>query len=69
MMRCQDFEQEYVDRNPFGLLGNGWMLADSSGDLEGLTLFLNKSNFLEPSDERPEVDTKGQNSVTDNLSP
>ncbi|KAH6643503.1 flavin-binding monooxygenase [Boeremia exigua] len=43
----EDFEMEYVDGNSFGWFGNGWTVADRSGDPEGLTSYLNDYQFLE----------------------
>jgi cation diffusion facilitator CzcD-associated flavoprotein CzcO len=51
--RWEDFEVEYVDGNDFGWFGDGWTVADRSGDPEGLTGYLNKFEFL-----RPQADTR-----------
>lgn len=45
-VRWEDYDVEYVDGNPFGWFGNGWTVADRQKDLEGLTWYLNKTEFL-----------------------
>ncbi|KAF2015673.1 FAD/NAD(P)-binding domain-containing protein [Aaosphaeria arxii CBS 175.79] len=51
-VRWEDYDVEYLDGNKFGWFGNGWTLADRSGDPEGLTGYLNEFQFLEPKKER-----------------
>ncbi|KAF2999664.1 hypothetical protein E8E13_000900 [Curvularia kusanoi] len=47
-VRWEEFEVEYVDGNDFGWFGNGWTVADRTGDAEGLTGYLNDFQFLTP---------------------
>ncbi|KAL3494852.1 putative flavin-binding monooxygenase [Aspergillus germanicus] len=45
-VRWEDFEIETVDGNDFGWFGNGLSAADRTRDPEGLSWYLNDTNFL-----------------------
>ncbi|KAL2798855.1 flavin-binding monooxygenase [Aspergillus keveii] len=45
-VRWEDFEMETVDGNDFGWFGNGLSGADRTSDPEGLSWYLNDTNFL-----------------------
>lgn len=44
-VRFDDFEMTTVDDNEFGWFGDGWVTAERTGDVEGLTWYLNDTNF------------------------
>jgi len=44
-VRFDDFEMTTVDNNDFGWFGDGWTVAERSGDVEGLTWYLNGTRF------------------------
>ena len=44
-VRFEDFEMEYVEENEFAWFGNGWTVAGRTGDVEGLTYYLNGTKF------------------------
>jgi hypothetical protein len=44
-VRFEDFKMEYVEPNEFGWFGDGWTVAERTGDVEGLTYYLNDTKF------------------------
>ncbi|KAK5415662.1 hypothetical protein LTR06_003712 [Exophiala xenobiotica] len=44
-VRFDDFEMTTVDDNEFGWFGDGWAIAERSGDVEGLSWYLNGTRF------------------------
>lgn len=57
-VRWEDFEMEYVDGNEFGWFGNGWTVADRSGDAAGLTGYLDKFEFVHGTHEQERSDLR-----------
>jgi hypothetical protein len=45
-VRFDDFDMTNCDQNDFGWFGDGWTVAERSGDVEGLTWYLNGTRFL-----------------------
>ncbi|KAJ9631215.1 hypothetical protein H2204_008300 [Knufia peltigerae] len=45
-VRFDDFEMTTVDGNDFGWFGDGWAVAERSGDVEGLSWYLNGTRFV-----------------------
>jgi hypothetical protein len=45
-VRFEDFDMEYVEENEFGWFGDGWTVAERTGDVEGLTYYLNGTKFM-----------------------
>ena len=47
-VRWEDFEYGYggEDANEFGWFGDGWTVAERTGDVEGLSWYLNGTNFV-----------------------
>ncbi|OQV01820.1 hypothetical protein CLAIMM_07111 [Cladophialophora immunda] len=48
-VRFEDYEMTTVDGNEFGWFGDGWAVAERTGDVEGLSWYLNNTNFLHES--------------------
>jgi hypothetical protein len=46
-VRFDDYEMTTVDDNEFGWIGDGWATAERTGDVEGLTWYLNDTNFAD----------------------
>ncbi|KIX05693.1 uncharacterized protein Z518_03665 [Rhinocladiella mackenziei CBS 650.93] len=44
-VRFDDFEMTPFDGNEFGWFGDGWATAERTGDVEGLTWYLNETKF------------------------
>ncbi|OAL32210.1 hypothetical protein AYO20_07978 [Fonsecaea nubica] len=44
-VRFDDFEMTAADGNEFGWFGDGWASAERTGDVEGLTWYLNNTSF------------------------
>ena len=45
-VRFEDFEMTTVDGNPWGWFGDGWAVAERTGDYEALCGYLNTTNFV-----------------------
>lgn len=45
-VRFDDYEMTTVDGNEFGWFGDGWAAAERSGDVEGLSWYLNNTKFI-----------------------
>ena len=48
-MRWEDYVIKEADGNSFGWFGDGWTVAERTGDLEGLSWYLNGTKFLHKS--------------------
>ena len=46
-VRWEDFEYEYKDGNEFGWFGDGWAAAERTGDVEGLSWYINDTHFVD----------------------
>jgi cation diffusion facilitator CzcD-associated flavoprotein CzcO len=57
-VRWEDYVIKEVDGNPFGWFGDGWTVAERTGDVEGLSWYLNGTKFLHKSLEE-EKDREG----------
>jgi hypothetical protein len=44
-VRFDDYEMTTADNNDFGWFGDGWAVAERTGDIEGLTWYLNNTKF------------------------
>ena len=44
-VRFEDYEMTTVDDNAFGWFGDGWSVAERTGDVEGLSWYLNGTKF------------------------
>lgn len=44
-VRFEDYEMTTVDGNAFGWFGDGWSVAERTGDVEGLSWYLNGTKF------------------------
>jgi hypothetical protein len=44
-VRFDDYEMTTADSNDFGWFGDGWAVAERTGDVEGLTWYLNDTRF------------------------
>jgi hypothetical protein len=44
-VRFEDYEMKTMDENEFGWIGNGWGVAERTGDAEGLSWYLNDTKF------------------------
>ena len=44
-VRFEDYEMTTVDGNEFGWIGDGWAVAERTGDVEGLSWYLNDTKF------------------------
>ncbi|KZF26121.1 FAD/NAD(P)-binding domain-containing protein [Xylona heveae TC161] len=64
-VRWEDFEMETADGNDFGWFGNGWTMADVDVDAEGLTWYVNQTNFLAPDIKSHEVNGFKENGAID----
>lgn len=50
-VRFDDYDMTTLDGNEFGWFGDGWAVAERTGDVEGLTGYLNNTRFIhEPLD-------------------
>ncbi|KAK5746487.1 hypothetical protein LTR17_000867 [Elasticomyces elasticus] len=45
-VRFEDFAMTTADNNEFGWIGDGWSLAERTGDADGLSWYLNGTRFL-----------------------
>jgi cation diffusion facilitator CzcD-associated flavoprotein CzcO len=73
-VRWEDFNMEYADGNEFGWFGNGWTSAEHAKDGEGLSWYLNGTNFVEedlkPSTEsQVNGDVRGKEALGENKVP
>lgn len=48
-VRFEDFEMKLADENHFAWFGDGWTVAERTGDVEGMTYYLSGTNFLDSS--------------------
>ena len=51
-VRWEDYVLKEVDGNPMGWFGDGWTVAERTGDVEGLSWYLNGTKFLAQDAER-----------------
>lgn len=64
-VRFEDFEMEYVEKNEFGWFGNGWTVAERTGEIEGLTYYLNETRFTHEELKAPGMVVNGENKEMD----
>jgi len=63
-VRWDDFEMKTVDGNDFGWFGDGWAVAERTGDLEGLSWYLNDTKFThEPLEEEEKINNDNKTVV------
>ena len=46
-VRFEDYDMTTVDGNDFGWFGDGWAVAEREGDMEGLSWYINETQFVE----------------------
>lgn len=46
-VRWEDYDMTTVDGNDFGWFGDGWSAAEKAGDKEGLSWYINGTNYVE----------------------
>lgn len=46
-VRWEDYDMTTLDGNDFGWFGDGWTVAERTGDKEGLSWYINGTNFVE----------------------
>ena len=62
-VRFDDFDMTTADSNEFGWFGDGWAAAERSGDVEGLTWYLNNTRFTHEPLEKGEMLIVGEDKV------
>jgi hypothetical protein len=62
-VRFDDFEMTTTDGNDFGWFGDGWATAERTGDVEGLTWYLNDTKFTHEPLEKEEKLVVGEDKV------
>lgn len=62
-VRFDDFEMTTSDGNEFGWFGDGWATAERTGDVEGLTWYLNGTRFAHEPLDRGEKLVVGEDKV------
>jgi hypothetical protein len=66
-VRFEDFEMEYVEENEFAWFGDGWTVAERTGDMEGLTWYLNNTKFTHEDLEGQENVMNGEKKGMENI--
>ena len=46
-VRWEDYDMTTVDGNDFGWIGDGWSVAERTGDKEGISWYINNTNYVE----------------------
>ncbi len=66
-VRFEDFEMDLYEENEFAWFGDGWTVAERTGDVEGLSYYLNGTQYLHSNLGHGEgVTAEGQNEVLHN---